>query len=368
MTNVAFAGNSSWSILNFRKNLILALINRGIEVHVIAPYDIYSEKLIKLGCHFHHIHINRRSINPFTDLILIFRYFQVIRKTKIKYICTFNIKPNLYVSYACFFLKAKPIINISGLGSAFLGKNFISNIAKFLYRIALFGNKIVFFQNQADLKFFDEANIFSGNLNNVLPGSGIDLSFYEKNNNHLATKKNITKFAFIGRLINDKGIIEFLEAAQEITSKYDDVEFNIYGDIDLNNPSSISENIIKKYSSKKIQFLGKINNIKEALQKTHCVILPSYREGMSRSLLEASACGIPIIATDVPGCREIISDKNNGYLCKIKDSKDLFFKIEQFLELSNDELKAMGDYGRYKVEKEFCVELVIKKYLEAILA
>lgn len=369
MLNVAFAGNSSWSILNFRKNLISTLIKRGITVHVIAPYDSASQKLVELGCSFHDVHINRRGINPFNDFRLIYNYFKIIKTLRISHICTFNIKPNLYVSYACFFLKTKQIINISGLGSAFISKNFLTKIAKFLYRIALFQkSKIVFFQNQADLKFFSESKIFSGNIANVLPGSGIDLSFYKKNNKHLLTKNEITKFVFIGRLISDKGVFELLEAAKEITSRNEFVEFYLYGEFDLNNPSAINEELVKKYCSKSIQLMGKIDDIKEALTIAHCVILPSYREGMSRSLLEASACGIPIIATDVPGCREIVSNNNNGYVCKPKDSKDLYLKIEQFLKLSNNEIKEMGDYGRLKVEREFSVELVVKKYLEEILA
>lgn len=358
-------GNSSWSILNFRKNLIIRLLAEGFSIHIIAPKDSASKEMIGLGCVFHNVDMDRRGLNPFKDIKLILTYFVILFKEGVDIALTFNIKPNLYVSYACFFLRTKPIVNISGLGSAFMGKNFLTYVAKKLYKVALLGSKTVFFQNKSDYLLFKDLNIYQGDPENILPGSGVDLDFFQNNNYHLDQDTAI-RILFIGRLIRDKGIIEFLEAAQSISNKHLNVEFQIYGELDRYNPSSISQSKVNSYLSDRILCMGNISDIRQALKSAHCVVLPSYREGMSRSLLEAAASGIPIIATDVPGCREIVSDEVNGYLCLVKDSSDLASKIEKFLSLTLDQRKIMGSAGRTKIEQEFSVELVIDKYIDRI--
>lgn len=365
MKRIALVGNSSWSILNFRRNLIIRLLAEGFSIHIIAPKDSASQEMIELGCFFHHVHMNRRGLNPFQDIKLILKYFLILSKEGIDIALTFNIKPNLYVSYACFFLKTKPIVNISGLGSAFMGKKFLTYVAKKLYKIALLGSKTVFFQNKSDYLLFKDLNIYQGDPDNILPGSGVDLDFFQVNNHHLDQDTQI-RILFIGRLILDKGIIEFLEAAQDISNKHLNVEFHIYGDVDSYNPSSVSQSVVNSYLSDRILSRGNISDIRQALKFAHCVVLPSYREGMSRSLLEAAASGIPIIATDVPGCREIIADEVNGYLCSVKDSTDLACKIEKFLSLTLGQIKIMGSAGRTKIEQEFSVELVVDKYIDRI--
>jgi glycosyltransferase involved in cell wall biosynthesis len=365
LKNIALIGNSSWSILNFRRNLIIRLLAEGFSIHIIAPKDSASQEIIGLGCIFHHVHMDRRGLNPLKDIKLILTYFLILFKEGIDIALTFNIKPNLYVSYACFFLKTKPIVNISGLGSAFMGKKLLTYVATKLYKIALLGSKTVFFQNKSDYLLFKDLNIHQGDPDNILPGSGVDLDFFSVNNHHLDQDIPI-RILFIGRLILDKGIIEFLEAAQDISNKHLNVEFHIYGDVDSYNPSSISQSKVNSFLSDRILCRGNISDIRQALKFAHCVVLPSYREGMSRSLLEAAASGIPIITTDVPGCREIVSDEINGYLCSVKDSCDLACKIEKFLSLTAGQMKIMGSAGRAKIEQEFSVELVVDKYIDRI--
>lgn len=365
MKTIGLAGNSSWSILNFRRNLIHELIKKGFIIHIIAPADQSVSDLEDLGCIVHNIQLNRRSLNPFNNLLLIFRYKQIITQLRLDYILTFNIKPNLYVCLASYKLSTKVIVNISGLGSTFLKSNFLTNVIQFLYKISLKNACTIFFQNQSDLNFFKEKRICEASSFNLLPGSGIDLNKFQKNNNHLVNGFQ-RDLVFIGRLIRDKGIMEYLNAASHIVEKYPNVTFYLYGEVDEHNPSFISLHEVKSFASEKINFMGKVKNIKTALGHASCVILPSYREGMSRSLLEAAACGIPIIATDVPGCQEIVEDSNTGLLCKAKSTPDLIAKIEKFLNLENSEIKTMGDKARLKVEKEFSVNLVVKKYIEII--
>lgn len=365
MKNIALAGNSSWSILNFRKNLILKLIKNGFHVHVIAPKDSSVRELEHIGCIVHDIDISRRSMNPLNNFALIFKYYRLLKSLSLSHILTFNIKPNLYVCLAASQLSTKVIVNISGLGSSFIKANLITNIVKFLYKISLKKASIVFFQNQSDLALFKESGIYDGSLENLLPGSGIDLNVFTKNNDHLLNGLN-KDFVFIGRLIRDKGIIEYLESASAISNQYSHTTFYIYGESDKNNPSFLKPEEINKFSSKNIKFMGKVNDINIALQHADCVVLPSYREGMSRSLLEAAATGIPIIASNVPGCREIVDNSINGFLCKAKSSDDLSNTMKKFLQLNNAEIKTMGDQGRLKAEKEFSVDLVVEKYLAAI--
>ncbi len=363
MKSIALSGNSSWSILNFRKNLIIRLIKEGYDVHIIAPSDSSSKALVSMGCSFHNIKMQRLGLNPFKDIFLVLNYYRLLSQLKIDYVCSFNVKPNLYISFACYFLKTKQIMNISGLGSAFLQGGLISFVVKTLYKIALFQSRIVFFQNHDDLKLFRDYKIYSANKENVLPGSGIDLKTFPLNNNHLLHAGVGKKIVFIGRLIKDKGIREFLQSAKEVSSRHKEVDFYIYGEVDKNNPSSLTVNERDSVIHPRIHFLGKVENIKNALKDSHCVVLPSYREGMSRSLLEAAATGIPVIATNVPGCKEIVDHNVNGFLCEASNSKDLTHKIENFLSLSPIKMKNMGDAGRLKIEKEFSVEIVINQYI-----
>lgn len=365
MKTIGLAGNSTWSILNFRSNLIHELIKKGFIIHIIAPADQSVADLENLGCIVHNIQLNRRSLNPFNNLFLILRYRKIIQILKLDYILTFNIKPNLYICIASYGLSAKVIVNISGLGSTFLKSNFLTKIIQFLYKISLKNASTIFFQNKSDLNFFKEKRICKVSSLNLLPGSGIDLNKFKKNNHHLVNGSQ-RDLIFIGRLIRDKGIMEYLNAASYIVEEYSNASFYLYGEVDPHNPSFISSNEMKSFASEKINFMGKVQNIEIALGHASCVILPSYREGMSRSLLEAAACGIPIITTDVPGCQEIVEDSKTGLLCKAKSTQDLIVKIEKFLDLKNSEIKIMGDKARLKVEKEFSVDLVVKKYIEII--
>lgn len=277
MKSIAISGNSSWSILNFRKNLIIRLIEEGYSVHIIAPNDSSSNLLVSIGCSFHNINMQRLGLNPFKDILLVLDYFRLLSKLKIDYVCSFNVKPNIYVSFACYFLKTRQIMNISGLGSAFLQGGLTAYIVKTLYKIALFKNRIVFFQNHDDLKLFRDNKIYSANKENVLPGSGIDLKTFPLNNNHLLQAGVSKKIVFIGRLIKDKGIREFLTSAREVSSRYKEVDFYIYGEVDENNPSSMTIKELNNFSHSRIHFLGKVENIKNALKDSHCVVLPSYR-------------------------------------------------------------------------------------------
>jgi len=363
---IALAGNSAWSILNFREDLIKRLIANGHKVFVIAPIDSAHEKLRQLGCEHEDINISRKGVNPFKDIFLIIKYRILISKHSFDYVLTFNPKPNLYNCFASFFSNSRIIVNISGLGSGFINNNLLTKLLIIMYRIAFKKAYKIFFQNVSDKEIFEDLGILKNKSSALLPGSGINLELFPKNNNHLLTVNKIY-FTFVGRLIKDKGLIEFIEAAQSCVRQNTNLFFNICGDIDPGNPSSVDKEFIRRSLSKNIFFMGHVEDIKGVLEESHCIVLPSYREGLSRSLLEGAAIGIPIITTNVPGCRELVDEnKKNGYLCRVKDAYDLEKKILKFSSLDPQAIFELGNNSRKKAEQDFSVEKVINSYLESI--
>ena len=320
---------------------------------------------MKLGCLFQNIDIARKGLNPFRDFLLILKYRAAMSKYSLDYVLSFNPKPNLYSCFASSFLHTKIIVNISGLGSAILKGNFITKLVMFLYKFALTQAHKIFFQNSDDQATFEKLGIIQHNTSTVLPGSGIDLQLFLKTNNHLSQINKIY-FTFVGRLLEDKGLVEYLDAAKACSQQYPNLIFNICGELDPGNPSSIDRDLISLYQSSNIIFKGHVSDIQEILKQSHCIVLPSYREGLSRSLLEGAAFGIPLITTDVPGCRELVEHGQNGFLCSPRDSEDLARQMIKFSELDADSILKMGDWSRQKVELEFSVETVIASYLSAL--
>ena len=362
---IALAGNSAWSILNFREDLIKNLIASGHQVVVLAPFDQGKDKLEELGCIFEDVVISRRGLNPFTDFLLVLKYSKLIKRHSFDFILTFNPKPNIYNCFATFFSRTKIVVNISGLGSGFIKNNILRKLLVKMYYVALKKAHKIFFQNSSDQKVFEDLGILKKNTSSLLPGSGINLHLFSKNNHHLSNLNKV-QFTFVGRLLKDKGLLEFIEAAKFCIKQKPNLIFNIYGDLDDGNPSSVTKDFIKHAKTRNIFFKGHINDIRAALSETHCIVLPSYREGLSRSLLEAAALGIPIIATNVPGCRELVDQNINGFLCKVRDPNDLGKKILKFANLDAESIITMGNNSRIKAETDYSVDIVIKKYLDVL--
>ena len=254
------------------------------------------------------------------------------------------------------------LANVSGLGSALIKKTIFSECIRLLYIISLKFSHHIFFQNLSDLDNFTTYKILKKHSHSLLPGSGINTSIFPINNQHLLLERNSFIFSFIGRILIDKGILDFIDAARNFeNNSY--LKFNVFGDLDIHNPSSLNQKQLEAISPKNIHYHGKVSNIKTALLNTDCVILPSYREGMSRSLLEAASIGLPIITTNVPGCREIVEHGRNGYLVNVQDSNSICNAIENFINLSKKEIYDMGCKGASKVRKEFDVLKVIEEYI-----
>ncbi|MEA2048520.1 MAG: glycosyltransferase family 4 protein [Campylobacterota bacterium] len=359
---VAIVINTSWNIFNFRLGVLHALQTDGYKIVCIAPRDAYSEKLESLGFEYHNININNKGTNPLEDAKLVYAFYKLYKEISPDVLLQYTIKPNIYGSMAAGILGIPVISNISGLGTVFLNDSLSSKVAKWLYRVALKVPKKVFYQNREDRALFVESKLVQASKTDLLPGSGIDTEKFKPVSN---TDNERVTFLFIARLVKDKGLIEYVEAAKKI--KHHHVAFQILGAFYPGNPTAITEDEMKRWEDEGIiTYLGTSDAVQSLIAKSDCVVLPSYREGLSRVLLEAASMAKPIIATDVPGCKEVVDDGVNGYLCLPRDSDSLAKEMQKILSLSKDERKKMGQRGREKIVKEFDESIVIEKYRTAI--
>jgi len=322
--------------------------------------------LIKSCCKFYEIKINRSNINLFNNFFLFIKYIIFIRKINPNLILSYTIKPNIFSALAARVLKINIYNTITGLGSSFLGNFTIKLFTILLYRFCLKSSNLLIFQNHDDKELFTKYKILKKQKYDIIPGSGLDVNFYYYNKKKQSNSFN--NFLFIGRIIKDKGVYELIEAFEYIKKKGSDAELFLLGEPDNENPSNISISKIKEWETRKIiTFLGYSKDVRKFIIKSDCVILPSYREGMSRSLLEASSIGRPIITTNVPGCKDVVDDKITGLLCNSKDVNDLIKKIEHFLCMNLNQRIEMGKNGRKKILDKFNEKIIIDKYLDHII-
>jgi glycosyltransferase involved in cell wall biosynthesis len=361
---IAVVLNTSWNIYNFRLNFVKALMAAGHEVHTIAPHDDYTSFLTAEGCHHHDLKMDSRGANPIKDSLLIFELFLIYRRVKPDVILHYTIKPNVYGTIAAAILRIPSVNNVCGLGTIFLKKNFVSAIAISLYRFAFRFPKKVFFQNPDDRALFLDKKLVAESLSDLLPGSGIDLNHFVPAD---FTRNKKFTFLLVSRLITDKGVLEFIEAIRQLKSSGVDARFQVLGAKDPKHKRGISLKAIDEWIDEGlIEYLGTTRDVRPYIQKADCVVLPSYREGTPRTLLEAASIAKPIITTDVPGCHHVVVDGYNGLLCKLRDAQDLAQKMETMAGFDDETLKAMGTNGRLKAEHEFDESIVINKYLAAV--
>lgn len=359
MKKILILANNDVGLYNFRKELLEKLLGEKYEIYISLPYGERVEKLKKLGCKFIDTPIDRRGINPIKDLKLMFNYFKILRDIKPNVVLTYTIKPNIYGSIACKFKKISYIVNITGVGTAIESGNLLSEILLKSYKFALKKAKCIFFQNDANKELFERKKIIHNNARRI-PGSGVNIvenAYVDYPNN------KVIKFLFVGRVMQTKGIEEFLEAAKIIKERYKNTEFIILGGYD----EEKYKEKVEEYARKDIvKYEGFQSDVRKYIIESNCLILPSYFEGMANVLLEAASTGRPIIASNIFGCKEAIDDGKNGYIVEVKSVDSLAEKIEKFLNLSYEEQREMGLKGRKKMEKEFDRNIVINAYMEEI--
>lgn len=365
---IAILLNTSWYIYNFRKNLIIALQNKGYKIVTIAPYDEYSSKLRELGCEYHQIEIDSKSKNPFYDISLLFRIRKVLKKTKPDILLNFTIKPNVYGSLAARSLGMGCINNVAGMGTLFTDGFFSRTILKSLFKISQLKVKTVFFQNIDDYNELTNSRIIDKNISRLLPGSGVNLSEFPFSPS-VSQRENKITFLLIARMIRPKGIVELIEAGKKLANKgYTNFHIQLLGEMGINNPHAITKSEMNEFCSHDfVSYLGKTDDVKLFIQNADVVVLPSYyREGTPKSLLEALAIGRPIITTDMPGCRNTVSNGINGFICKPKSIDDLANKMEKLILKSPDDRWNMGKKSREIAVEKFDERIVIDQYIEQI--
>lgn len=375
--------NTSWNLINFRSGLILSLIENGYDVVAVAPIDEHSSKLRDMGCKYIEIPMEQKGKSPFVDALLFSRFLLTILKHRPAFFLSYTIKPNIYGSIAANLLKVKTINNIAGLGTIFEKSGFLSYLVKALYRISLRHSNCVFFQNEDDLALFKNAGLVSESQASLLPGSGVNLTFFQPSSNTnryrdddliraLNAKADYSRicieFIMVARLLWSKGVGEYVEVARRLGKIYPEVKFNLLGFLEDKNPNAIDEITLKSWISEGfINYLGSTDDVRPYVLNSDCVVLPSYyMEGTPKSLLEAAAMAKPIITTDWVGCRNVVDQGVNGFLCKPKDVDDLEMKMREMIELGFDERYEMGKNSRAKAEQKFDENSVISAYIEKL--
>lgn len=355
---VLIVANADIGLYKFRKELLERLVLEH-EVFVALPKGDFYNELIAIGCQYIVTDLDRHGTNPLKELQVVALYKKIIRKVKPNIVFTYTIKPNIYAGMACASLDIPYVANITGLGTAVENKGLLQLVTTTLYKYALRKAQKVFFQNLENKDFMINKGIVKCEYD-VLPGSGVNL------NNYCVSEYpngDTIDFLFVSRIMKEKGIDQYLDAAIVIRKKYPKTRFHICGFCE-----EAYEDKLKRLSNAGvIIYHGLVKDMASMYERMSCIVHPTYYpEGMSNVLLEASACGRPIITTDRSGCREIVDDGVNGYIVEEKNSNALIDKIELFLNKSIEERKKMGLAGRKKVEREFDRQLVVNAYMKEI--
>jgi glycosyltransferase involved in cell wall biosynthesis len=363
---IVISVNTAWNVCNFRAGLVKALVRQGYEVLVMAGDDEYSPHLAPLGCHFKKLPMDHHGTDASRDLALLVKYWRVLQSVQPLAYLGFTIKPNVYGSIAASGLGIPVINNVAGLGATFLHSTMLTKVVKQLYRLSLRRSSRVFFQNRDDRKLFLDARLVKESVTEVLPGSGINLRHFHPLPVPALDQRRF-RFLLVSRMLKDKGIEEYVAAARIVHRYFPSVQFQLLGGIDPTNPNAVPAERIREWEAAGVvQYLNRADDVRPYLGAADCIVLPSYREGVPHSLLEAAATARPIIATDVAGCRDIVDDNGNGFLCRVKNAADLADKMIQMVRMDPEQRLRMGQAGRRKVVREFDENIVIHRYLKAI--
>lgn len=363
---VLIALNATWNLVNFRAGLIRCMMEAGYEVLAVAPFDEHVTRLAELGCSYLPLAMENKGTSPTRDMQLLWRFWCLLRRERPHVFLGYTVKPNVYGSLAAHALGIPVINNIAGLGAVFIKPSFLTRLVKMLYRAALLRSSKVFFQNEDDRQMFVESGLVSPSVTDRLPGSGVDLGQFALAPLPASQQPDV-RFLLIARMLWDKGVGEYVEAARLVRQRHPNAQFGLLGFLDVQNPAAIPrERVYEWVAEGVVQYLGTADDVRPHIAEADCVVLPSYREGVPRTLLEAAAMGRPIITTDAVGCRDAVDDGLTGYLCRARDAADLAVTMERMIALSAENRAQMGLRGREKMEREFDERVVIEKYLQAI--
>lgn len=378
---IAVIANTAWYLYNFRLSLMQALVAAGHEVLAIGPADDYVDKLAAAGIRHRAIPLAGASVNPLRELRTVWALYRVLRSERVDLVLSYTPKGNIYGAMAAAVNKVPTVPNVSGLGRLFIRHSPLTWLVKQMYRFAFGRARRVFFQNREDMESFVRLGLVGAGKAERLPGSGVDLArFAPAQHTGLHPESPLQArddaappgedfvFLLVARLLWDKGVGEYVEAARKVRQKHPAAEFHLLGFVDVQSPSAIPRAQVERWVEEGvIRYLGSTDDVLPCLSNADCVVLPSfYREGVPRALLEAAAMAKPIITTDAPGCRDTVDDGVTGFLCRPRNADDLAEKMLRMIEMDRDHLKAMGQRGHEKMVREFDERIVIGRYLDAI--
>lgn len=363
--HIVLTVNQAWNIWNFRQPLVEGLLADGHEVTVLAPPDDTVAKLEAIGARFEPLRMDAGSFGAAENLALVSRFSRAFGALRPDIVCGFTIKNNLFGAMAARRHGIPFLPNVTGLGTVFLGSRALFQLGRTLYRIALAKSRIVFVQNADDRDFLVANAILRADQLRLLPGSGIDTQRFAQV--PLPGDPEGPSFLMISRLLRDKGIVEYLEAARWLKAERPGVQVRLLGPLGSNNRTAIGAYDLQPFiDDGSVAYLGETDDVRPFIAAADCVVLPSYREGAPRSLIEAASMGRPLVATDVPGCRAVVDDALTGFLCPAKDSAGLGEAMRRIADLTPAERQAMGDAGRAKMVREYSVSHVVDAYRNAI--
>jgi glycosyltransferase involved in cell wall biosynthesis len=363
---IVLSVNAAWNIWNFRRPLVEALIADGHSVTVLAPRDETVPKLEALGCGFRHLEMSVKGLNPVADLGMVLRLGRILRELRPDVVLSFTIKNNIFGAVAAKSAGIPFVPNVTGLGTAFLSGGALERVAVTLYRAAFRSLPTIFFQNTDDRDLFVQRGLVTAQQAQLLPGSGIDLGHFAPA--PYPDAEGAPVFLMIARLLRDKGVLEYVEAARQVKAELPHIRFQLLGATDAQNRTAINRDMVRGWEGEGvIEYLGTVEDVRPVIAAAHCVVLPSYREGAPRTLIEAAAMARPLIATDVPGCRAVVDQDRTGFLCDVRSAESLAAACRRFLALGHDQRTAMGHAGRAKMQREYDQQIVVERYRSAIL-
>lgn len=351
--------NHSYMFWRFRRELTSELLKRG-EVVISTPFVGHEDDLQAMGCRCIQTSLERRSLNPRKEIALFAFYRRLLREEKPDLVITYSIKPNIYGGFACRMAHIPYFVNVQGLGSVFQNE-LSARVASLLYRGALKDAQAVFFENQSSAEVFVKRRIVTKQKETVLNGAGINLNVYSVQ--PYPSEENGIHFLYLGRIMQEKGIDEILEASQRLKKEYGDRVFIDFVGFFEDDYKDRIDLLVKRNV---IRFHGFCSDPRPFYAQAHCIVLPSYHEGMSNVLLEAASSGRALITSDIPGCREAVTDGETGFLVPVKDSEALYQAMKRFVDLSPEKRKQMGESSRIKMEMEFDKEQVVDETLAAL--
>ena len=366
---VLLSVNNSWNVLNFRANVVRRLQAEGFAVGVISPQDAHAGRLAELGVLHIPAAIDSKGLSPAADMRLLARYVGILRAHRPVAFLGWTVKPNVYGSIAAHMLGIPVINNVSGLGTAFIRRGPLTALVSLLYRLAFARSATVFFQNPDDRRLFVDKGLVTEGRTALLPGSGIDTTRFAPTSVSTGADDGAFIFLMIARLLRDKGVLEFVEAARIVRRDRPQARFRIVGALGAENRTAIPrEELAEWVAEGVVTHLGEAEDVRPAIAAADCVVLPSSREGMPRALLEGAAMAKPLIATRVPGCIEVAREGENALLCEVRDAGSLAEAMKRMIDLPADARRTMGEAGRKIAVSEFDEAIVADRYVEALEA